>query len=91
MVICRFSPNLKWVRHFIADGVSQSFLTPIGSKDASLGISQMGVGVDKSGNLTCSFARDNNVNILNIDYENTHMALAYGKGSRTEYLHGSNL
>ena len=86
MVICRFSATSKWVRHYIADGLN--FLTPIDAGNAAIGLSQMGVGVDATGNLTCSFARNNTLNTLNIDYSQTYMAVAYGQGKATD-LHTS--
>jgi hypothetical protein len=74
--ICRNSPNIQWVRHYITSNYQ------IALKDANptYGLSNSAISVN-SGSLQCSFTVDNDIAYLNnVDFTQAFLIVAFGLG-----------
>ena len=88
IVVCRYSPNSTWVKHYVARRYKLQLIDKI---NESVGLSNSSVTFDDD-DLTCSFTRDN----LNDNYgknyfqlrDNAYLLVAYGSGEPG--YHGKN-
>lgn len=88
IVVCRYSPNSTWVKHYVARRYKLQLIDKI---NESVGLSNSSVTFDDE-DLTCSFTRDN----LNDNYgknyfqlrNSAYLLVAYGSGEPG--YHGKN-
>ena len=75
--ICRNSPSLQWIRHYITSGYQIS----LKDVNPSFGLSNSAVTVN-SGALQCSFTVNNDIAYMNnVDFTQAFLIIAFGSGN----------
>ncbi len=74
--ICRNSPSLQWIRHYI----TASYQISLKDVNPSFGLSNSAVSVN-SGFLQCSFTVNNDIAYMNnVDFTQAFIIVAFGSG-----------